>query len=96
MILRFVHSLMIRLAFSRATSAKAAKSSWRILCRIRSSSGVPVGSPKCFANCNQGACDACLEGKKACGRHLVIGLSHSLDENGDEVTVKPRIVTPNI
>jgi hypothetical protein len=34
---------------------------------------------------------ACLEGKKARGRHFVIGLSHSLDENADEVTVEPRI-----
>ena len=53
----------------------------------------PGGFSQMFCKLQQGACDACLKGKKARGRHLVIGLSHSLDENGDEVTVKPRKVT---
>ncbi len=50
MILRFVHSLRIRLAFSRATLAKAARSSCRSLCRMSSWPGVAVGSPTYLAN----------------------------------------------
>jgi hypothetical protein len=51
------------------------------------------GLSKVFGKLKQGACRACLEGKKARGRHLVIGLPQTLDENGDEVTLHLRIVT---
>jgi len=51
------------------------------------------GLSKVFGKLKQGACDARVERKKARGRYLIIGLPQTLDENGDEVTVKPRIVT---
>ena len=40
-----------------------------------------------FGKLQQGACDAGLERKKARGRHLVIRLPQTLDQDGDEVTV---------
>ena len=51
------------------------------------------GLSKVFGKLKQGACNACVERKKACGRYLVIRLPQTLDENGDEVTVNLRIVT---
>jgi hypothetical protein len=51
------------------------------------------GLSKVFGKLKQGACDACLERKKARGRYLVIGLPQTLDKSGDEVTVNLRIVT---